>query len=39
MFPLWLLQALVIGGLILCAAGVITLIIFLLFDSKNKNIW
>ena len=39
MFPLWFLQTIVIGGLILCSLGVVTLIVFLVIDSKEKQIW
>ena len=39
MFPLWLLQILVIGGLVLCGTGAAALIGFLILDSKNKKIW
>lgn len=39
MFPLWLLQWLVIGGLVLCAAGAILLIVFLIADTRDKQIW
>ncbi len=39
MFPLWALQVLVIGGIALCGVGVVTLIVFLIIDSKDKQIW
>ncbi|QDS93167.1 hypothetical protein FF011L_19240 [Roseimaritima multifibrata] len=39
MFPLWLLQVLVIGGLTLCCVGIVLLIIFLVIDSKDRQIW
>jgi hypothetical protein len=39
LFPLWLLKTLVIGGLVLCTAGVVTLLVFLIIDSKDKQIW
>lgn len=39
MFPLWSLQALVIGGLVLCSIGIATLILFLIIDSKDNQIW
>ncbi len=39
MFPLWLLQFLVIGGVLLCAAGVVALIALLINDSLGKRIW
>lgn len=39
LFPLWLLQVLVIGGLVLCSAGVVTLIVFLIIDSRDQQIW
>lgn len=39
MFPLWLFQWLVIGGLVMCCAGVTVLVVFLISDSKQKRIW
>jgi hypothetical protein len=39
MFPLWLLQFLVIGGVVLCATGVVALIAMLIIDSLRKRIW
>lgn len=39
MFPLWLLQGLVIGSLVLCGAGALMLVIFLIIDSADKKIW
>ncbi len=39
MFPLWLLQTLVIGGLVLCGIGAAALIVFLVLDLKGKKIW
>jgi hypothetical protein len=39
MFPLWLLQFLVIGALVLCAIGVVALIAFLVIDSRDQQIW
>lgn len=39
MFPLWLLQVLVIGALGWCGAGVLALIGLLLIDSRDENIW
>lgn len=39
MFPLWLLQILVIGALVLACIGVAVLIIFLLIDSRDQQIW
>lgn len=38
-FPLWFLQFIVIGGLVLCGTGAAALIVFLLIDSKEKRIW
>ncbi len=38
-FPVWFLQILVIGALVLCSAGVAALIVFLSSDSKNNRIW
>lgn len=39
MFPLWFLQVVVIGGLLLCGLGIVTLLVFLVLDSKDKRIW
>lgn len=39
MFPLWLLKALVFGGLGLCTIGVVILLTLLYLDSKDKRIW
>lgn len=39
MFPVWLLKFLVYGGLLLCSAGVLALLAFLVIDLKRKNIW
>lgn len=39
MFPLWVLQTLVFGGLTLCCLGIITLVVFLIIDSKDRQIW
>lgn len=39
MFPLWFLQVLVIGGLALCAVGVVFLLTLLVLDFKGKRIW
>jgi len=39
MFPLWFLQLLVVGGLVLCGIGVLMLIAFLIVDSKDRQIW
>lgn len=39
LFPLWLLKVLVFGGLIMCSAGVVLLIVFLVIDTKQKRIW
>lgn len=39
MFPLWFLQVVVIGGLLLCSLGIVTLLVFLVLDSKDKRIW
>jgi hypothetical protein len=38
-FPLWLLQLLIIGGLVLCVAGAAALILFLILDSRDHQIW
>ena len=39
MFPLWILQVLVIGGIALCAIGSVTLVAFLILDNKDNQIW
>jgi len=39
MFPLWLLQFLVIGSLVLACIGVVVLVIFLWMDSRDQQIW
>lgn len=39
LFPLWFLQVLVVGGVIMCGGGVCMLLIFLILDSRNKNVW
>jgi hypothetical protein len=39
MFPVWFLQFIVIGGLVLCSAGAAALIAFLVIDSRDKQIW
>lgn len=39
MFPLWLLQFLVIGALALVCLGVAALIVFLVIDSRDRKIW
>jgi len=39
MFPLWLLQFLVIGALVLAGIGVVALVIFLIIDSRDQQIW
>lgn len=38
-FPVWFLQLIVIGGLALCGAGAATLIVFLVIDLKENEIW
>ena len=38
MFPVWFLQFLVIGGLVLCGAGAAALIIFLV-RLQEERIW
>lgn len=38
-FPLWFLQTMVIGGTVLCAMGSIALLVFLLLDRKDNQIW
>lgn len=38
-FPLWLLQFLVIGSLVLCSVGMVVLVAFLIIDSRDKQIW
>jgi hypothetical protein len=39
LFPVWFLQFIVIGGLLLCGTGAAALIIFLILDTKEKRIW
>jgi hypothetical protein len=38
-FPVWFVQFIVIGGLALCIAGAAALIVFLVIDLKDKQIW
>ncbi|WP_261364140.1 hypothetical protein [Stieleria tagensis] len=38
-FPVWLVQFLVIGGLALCGAGAVALIVFLIVDKRSKQVW
>ena len=38
-FPVWLLQILIIGGLVLCGAGAAALVIFLIVDKRSNQIW
>lgn len=38
-FPLWLLQTLIIGSIAMCIAGAVMLVAFLIVDSKDKKIW
>ena len=38
-FPVWFLQLIVIGGLALCGAGAAALIVFLVLDRKENEIW
>ncbi|QDV12013.1 hypothetical protein CA51_18890 [Rosistilla oblonga] len=39
MFPIWFLKLIVFGGLLLCAAGAVLLIVFLICDSRKNRIW
>ena len=39
MFPIWFLKLIVIGGIALCVAGAVGLMIFLVVDLKGKRIW
>jgi hypothetical protein len=39
LFPIWFVQLIVIGGLVLCGTGAAALIVFLISDSKQKRIW
>ncbi|MFG0263299.1 MAG: hypothetical protein ACF788_12980 [Novipirellula sp. JB048] len=39
MFPVVFLEWLVIGALLLCSVGVLVLVVFLFFDSRDKKIW
>lgn len=39
MFSLWFLQWLIVGSIIMCAAGAAMLVVFLMIDSKDKKIW
>ncbi|QDT07725.1 hypothetical protein K227x_61530 [Rubripirellula lacrimiformis] len=39
MFPLWFLEWLIIGSLVLCGAGAMMLVVFLIVDSKGNKIW
>ena len=38
-FPLWFLQLIVIGGLVLCGVGAAALVTFFLIDKKQNKIW
>ncbi len=38
-FPVWFLKLIVLGGIALCIAGAMGLLVFLLFDMKGKRIW
>ncbi len=38
-FPLWFLQLMVIGGIILCSIGALALLAFLILDKKDNQIW
>lgn len=38
-FPVWFLELIVIGGLALCSAGAAALIVFLVIDLKENEIW
>jgi len=38
-FPVWFLNIMVLGGLVLCVAGVAALVGFLIVDSRQKRIW
>ena len=39
MFPVWFLQFIIFGGVVLCGLGAVTLIVFLILDMKDKRIW
>jgi hypothetical protein len=39
MFPIWFLELIVYGGLLLCGLGAVALVVFLIFDSQKKQIW
>jgi hypothetical protein len=34
-----MLRFLVFGGLVLCTLGILVLVMFLIFDSRDKKIW
>lgn len=38
-FPVWLLQILIYGGLVLCGTGAAALLTFLLIDKRSNQIW
>ncbi len=38
-FSVWFLKVIVFGGLALCAFGAVSLLIFLIIDSRQKRIW
>lgn len=38
-FPVWFLQWIVIGGLVLCSLGATALLALLWKDSRSNNIW
>lgn len=38
-FSVWFLKLIVIGGIALCIAGAVGLMVFLISDMKEKRIW
>lgn len=39
MFPVLFLQFIVFGGVALCGLGAIALVVFLIIDMKDKQVW
>jgi hypothetical protein len=39
MFPLWLIEFLVIGSLVLSGIGIVVLVLLIAMDLRNKELW
>ena len=39
MFPLWVIEFLVIGSLVLSGIGIVFLILLIAMDLRNKELW